>query len=177
MASSISCSHVRFWTAAMTSSTTDLGREADLSAMTINLSSRSRRLRSAAMSRRSQTAPDFREQFLPPRRGERPCPPSLRSGAAQRRHRAPVLRPARDVVAHRHRPLLAVGDGLQAVGADAAGKSGSRVSPPRGGRRAPRVPRSSAWPSMTMAYCLYWASHGAWRPGARSLRGSLYPIR
>src|SRR5215470_8343903 len=32
---------------------------------------------------------------------------------------APVLRPARDVVAHRNRPLLAVGDGTDATGVDA----------------------------------------------------------
>src|ERR1043166_4875120 len=43
------------------------------------------------------------------------------SGACvEDRHRAAVLRPARNVVADRDRPLLAVGDGAHAVGFDAA---------------------------------------------------------
>src|SRR5665811_686683 len=46
-------------------------------------------------------------------------PPPLRTGV-EHRDRAAVLRPAGDVVAHRHRPLLAVGDGAHAVGLDAA---------------------------------------------------------
>src|SRR6185369_14532845 len=44
-----------------------------------------------------------------------------RSGTGvQHRHRAPVLRPAGDVVAHRDRPLLAVGNRTHAIGFDAA---------------------------------------------------------
>src|SRR4030081_1497448 len=43
------------------------------------------------------------------------------SGAGvQHRHRAAVLRPAGDVVTHRHRAFLAVGDRAHPVGIDAA---------------------------------------------------------
>src|SRR5262245_26602079 len=43
----------------------------------------------------------------------------LRTGV-EHRDRAPVLRPARDVVAHRDRAFLAVGDRAHAAGVDAA---------------------------------------------------------
>src|SRR5688572_8892823 len=51
----------------------------------------------------------------------------------------------------------------------AATPRAARRSSDLAARRAPsamlysRVPRSSAWPSMTMRYCLYWFSHCAWR--------------
>ena len=89
------------------------------------------------------------------------------AGAAERGDGAAVLRPAGDVVADGDRTFLAVGDGLQAVGRRRPCET--RKSRVAAARRAPsarlysRVPRSSAWPSTTMAYCRYWFSHCAWR--------------
>src|SRR4030081_348154 len=49
------------------------------------------------------------------------CEAAIASGAGvQHRHRAAVLRPAGDVVTHRYRAFLAVGDRAHPVGIDAA---------------------------------------------------------
>ena len=90
--------------------------------------------------------------------------PRLGCAVVEHGLRAPVLRPAGDVVAHRDRPLLAVGDGADALAVTPlrARKSRTAVA-----RRAPsamlysRVPRSSAWPSMVMVYCEYCCSQRA----------------
>jgi len=76
---------------------------------------------------------------------------SAPGGAGEDGDGAAVLRPAGDVVAHRHRPLLAVADRLDARRGDALG---DQIVLGRLGAAAPsaklysRVPRSSAWPSM-----------------------------
>src|SRR5258706_15651769 len=78
---------------------------------------------------RSETSSTFDDGGpKPPKQNRRPKAPAIRffekanaSGArVQHRDGAAVLRPARDVIAHRDRAFLAVGDGPHPRGIDAA---------------------------------------------------------
>src|SRR5258706_1942254 len=78
---------------------------------------------------RSETSSTFDDGGpKPPKQNRRPKAPAIRfferanaSGArVQHRDGAAVLRTARDVIAHRDRALLAVGDGPHPLGVDAA---------------------------------------------------------